>query len=71
MIFYRQLPQNLRVRADNARKEHALTLIPGIPLRIHAPQGGYRFSLYADGQGNIYSYKDKRWGSKDSRLEKI
>ena len=61
-IFYTQIPQNLRVRADNTRKEFSLVLIPGIPLRIHGPQGGYLFSVYADETGRFYRYRDKRWG---------
>ncbi len=64
--FSVERPRKLTVIADTSRREHALRLIPGVPLRIHASNGGYLFSLFTDGNGNTVRYNDKRWG--DRRL---
>jgi hypothetical protein len=55
-------PTKPKILIDTIRKEHGLILQTGIPTRVHAPNGGYLFSLYVNEQGQTYRFLDKRWG---------
>jgi hypothetical protein len=49
---------------DSHRREFAIQLNPLVPLRVHASNGGYLFSLFVDESGRTWRYNDKRWGDR-------
>lgn len=62
--FFEAKPKRLKTWSDETRREHAIKLEEGVPVRIHGTNGGYLFSLFATPDGVVYRYNDKRWGDR-------
>lgn len=60
-IFYKQVPRKPKTWVDVPHEQHAITLERGIPLRIHAENGGHLITLKYNAKGELVIWHDPLW----------